>query len=628
MNKSPKKPTFTSYFKNFCFGSLLFVTSFFVATSFFTHKAKAQTQIIDQQDWITRNQQNILEEKKREREFDAISKERERNKKEEDEKQSKKTESLISGKMPSCVEIKEINLLNAKSISNFRQQKIVSPFIGKCVEAEILASIIKAVNDYYQNQGFASTQVLVPKQNLQSGIFELQIIEGKIEKISFGKDRFVEKMQELTAFGIAKGNVLNLNDINQGMYQINRLQSNSAVMKIEPGSEIGESIVKIDNNKKFPAKFTVGKDNLGNKFTGIQRTNFSASLDNLLFLNDNLNLSYSTNLHDNNQIKDIKSFSGSLSIPLKHNTLTYDYSRSQFKGQNSGKNGAIISSGFSQSSKITLDRVLLSKTNLRISTTASLTDKSTASYSNGEKITTSQRSLSIANLGLTISSYLNDSTSIYFKPSWTKGLKIFNAKQDQKNVNNSTPKAQFEVFKLYASASKKFTLPKINAPIFLTSELDSQFSKQTLFGSEQTSVGGYYSVRGFRENYITGDNGYNFRNKISFSLGSILMPLFDQKNEDKSAEKNSENFFTKNIAKNTSRLNKIRLEPFYDYGFAQNKYDNSSGRMSGAGIKTIFDSKYFNASITYSQALQKSKLITSNIKENKMIYFEIGASCC
>jgi hemolysin activation/secretion protein len=284
LKKFPNKPTFTSYFQNFRFGILLFVASFFVATSFFTHKAKAQTQIIEQQDWITRNQQNILEEKKREREFDAISKEHE-HKKEEDEKQSKKSESLISGKIPSCVKIKEVNLLNAKSLSNFRQQKIVSPFIGKCVEAEILASIIKAVNDYYQSQGFASTQVKVPKQNLQSGIFELQIIEGKIEKISFGKDRFVEKMQELTAFGIAKGNVLNLNDINQGMYQINRLQSNSAVIKIEPGSEIGESVVKIDNNKKFPAKFTVGKDNLGNKFTGIQRTNFSTSFDNLLFLN-------------------------------------------------------------------------------------------------------------------------------------------------------------------------------------------------------------------------------------------------------------------------------------------------------------------------------------------------------
>ena len=275
---------------------------------------------------------------------------------------------MVSGKMPGCVVIKEIHLLDAKSLSNYRQKKIVSPFIGKCVDSETLAAIIKAVNDYYQSKGYVTTQVKVPKQNLQSGIFELQIIEGKVEKISLGKDRFIEKMQEFTAFGNAEGDVLNINDINQGMYQINRLQSNQAVMKIEPGTESGESIVKIDNNKKFPARFTIGKDNLGNNFTGVQRTNLSSNFDNLLSLNDNLNLSYTTNTHDDNKIKDIKSFSGTLSIPFKYNTLTYDFSHSAFKGQNPGTTGSTTLTGFSQSSKITLDRVLINKTKLGIVT--------------------------------------------------------------------------------------------------------------------------------------------------------------------------------------------------------------------------------------------------------------------
>lgn len=383
---------------------------------------------INQQDWITRQQQNILEDKKRNAEFETISKEHERKKK-EDEEEAKKSQPMVSGKMPGCVVIKEIHLLGTKSLLSFRQKKIVAPFVGKCMEAEILGAVIKAVNDYYQSKGYVTTQIKVPKQNLQSGIFELQIIEGKVEKISFGKDRVIEKMQEFTAFGAAEGEVLDINDINQGMYQINRLQSNAAVMKIEPGSESGESIVKIDNNKKFPAKFTIGKDNLGNQFTGIQHTNFSSSFDNLLFLNDNLNLNYTTNLHDDNQVKDIKSFSGSLSIPLKHNTLSYDFSHSAFKGQNPGVNGPSTLTGFSQSSKITLDRVLINKTKLRLSTSASLTDKSSASYLNSEKITTSERRLSILNVGFAASSYLDNTTSIYFNPSYSRGLKLMNAKK-------------------------------------------------------------------------------------------------------------------------------------------------------------------------------------------------------
>jgi hemolysin activation/secretion protein len=107
-------------------------------------------------------------------------------------------------------------------------------------------------------------------------------------------------------------------------------------MKIEPSENIGEANVYINNQKKFPENFparaTIGYDNLGNEFTGIRRSNFSGGLDNLLFLNDAINLSYSANLDDDSQQKDIRSFSSSISIPFGYSTFSYDYSRSEFRG--------------------------------------------------------------------------------------------------------------------------------------------------------------------------------------------------------------------------------------------------------------------------------------------------------
>ena len=188
---------------------------------------------------------------------------------------------------------------------------------------------------------------------------------------------------------------------------------------------------------------------------------------------------------------------------------------------------------------------------------------------------------------------------------------MLNAKQDEPNLTTDIPKAQFDYFKLYASISKRFTLPRIEAPILLSGEMDSQCSKQTLYGTEQFAVGGYYSVRGFRENYIVGDNGYYFRNKANVNVGSIILPLIGKENLGL-----------------ISYLNKLSLEPFYDYGHVRVRASGEEGRLSGAGIKTIFGSKYFNASVTFSNALQKSKLINSDKHENKMIYFEVSAVCC
>jgi hemolysin activation/secretion protein len=142
-----------------------------------------------------------------------------------------------------------------------------------------------------------------------------------------------------------------------------------------------------------------------------------------------------------------------------------------------------------------------------------------------------------------------------------------------------------------------------------------------MFGTEQFSVGGYHSVRGFRENYITGDSGYYIRNKAQVNLASLVVPFLTKKNNE---EKNG--FFRKNLV----HLSKVSLEPFYDFGYVKNKYafNGGDGRLSGAGIKTIFKHKYFDASLTYGWALNKSQLITSEDKENKILYFELSAKCC
>lgn len=569
-------------------------------TLVFSLPAKAQTtqELINQQDWITRQQQNKIEEEKRLNEQNTIGKERARKKKGAAAEIEK---PAISGKPMECFPIKTVTFFDANSLSKKQQKKLILPFIGKCSDANILAEIIAAIQTYYNEQGYVTARVSVPPQNIQTGHLELKVFEGKIDEIILRDNHFTDKMQEFTAFGNLEGKTLNLEDINQGIYQMNRLQSNNAAMRIEPSHIEGEAKVYIANEPKFPARATIGYDNLGNNFTGIRRSNFSGAFDNLLFLNDAINLSHSRNLDDSSQEKDIKSFSGGISIPFSYNTFSYDYSRSEFRGINQGSSGPIKLTGYSNRNNFTLEHVFFNKGNLRILGNTSLTAKESASYLNGDKIETSMRKLTIGNVGFTISNYFKNGANLYLKPSYSRGLKLLNAQKDDQGLTADIPKSQFQLIKLYASISKKFTIPKLEAPILLSTEMDSQISKDTLFGSEQFSVGGYYSVRGFRENYLSGDSGYYFRNKANFNVGSLI---------------------------NLPYLNKFKLEPFYDYGHVHTKYNNSGGRLAGAGVKTIFDSQYFNASLTYSAATNRSQLLTSTTKENKLIYFEVSTSCC
>ncbi|MBM3590730.1 MAG: ShlB/FhaC/HecB family hemolysin secretion/activation protein [Alphaproteobacteria bacterium] len=618
-------------FKNF-FGPEIFALKFFALKFWvlifyliFSANSGAQNidqNLIDQQDWISRQQQNQIEENRRSYESEAITKERARNKKQAQE--DAENQIPISNQSARCFSIKSIVLEDANSLSKFRKKKLLNPFIGKCAEAKILTDIITVIQNYYNDKGYVTARVLVPKQNIQNGNIELKMIEGKIDKVIINNNHFVDKMQALTAFGFIQEKTLNLNQINQGIFQINRLSSNNATMKIEPSTLDGFSNVYVSNKSKFPVHAMIGHDNLGNDFTGIYRTNFSSSLDNLLFLNDNINLSYSTNINDKARDKGIKSFSSNISIPFGFNTLIYNYSRSEFRGTNQGNSGPIRITGFSQSYSSSIERLIFNRENFRLTTSASLFNKSSVSYLNNAKIETSERKLTVASVGFVVSNYFKNGINFYFKPSYFKGLKILNAKQDAPDLIVEAPRAQFDYFKLYISTSKKILIPQINIPFTISTEFDSQRSKDTLFGSEQFSVGGYYSVRGFRENYINGDSGYYFRNKINLNIGQIVAP-FARPCMHKT-EQNDLSFINKNL----SHFNKLSIEPFFDYGYVKNKYVSNSadGRLSGLGLKALFNSKYFNASITYSSANGKSRLISSYKQENKMIYFELSASCC
>ncbi|MFM2200589.1 MAG: putative hemolysin activator protein, partial [Pseudomonadota bacterium] len=579
----------------------LLITLLAISKLFMSCPAKAQNidqqNIIDQQDLITRNQQNQLEEQRRLTEKEIIKKQRSAKNKNNEQDQE---QSEISNQGNECFVIKKIKLSNANSLSDRQQKKLVSPFINKCSDPKTINELITTIQNFYNSQGYVSARVVVPKQNIKDGNFELKIFEGRIEKLIFNDNKLTDKMQKFTAFGFIDGKTLKLQEIDQGIYQINRLPSNHATMKIQPADTDGQAKIYVINQKKFPIRATASYDNLGNDFTGIKRTNFSSGFDNLLFLNDSINLNYSTNLNDDSQTKDIKSFTSRISIPFRFTTFSYDYSRSEFRGTNQGIYNKIGLKGFSNNNNFTVDHVLYSKANLRFSSLVSLSTKSSASYLNNIKIQTSQRKLSILNLSFSISDYFKNGISLYLKPSYFKGLKLLNAIQDEPNIHKDIPKNQFDYFKLYASISTKIIIPKTTIPLSISSEFDGQYAKQTLLGSEQFAVGGYYSVRGRRETFIIGDSGYNLRNKINFNIASVL------------------GFFLKNnsnqpITENLNYFKNFSLEPFYDYGYVKNKYINSGadGRLAGTGIKTLFNSKYFNASTTFSWAINNSRLINS-----------------
>ncbi|MCT4717501.1 ShlB/FhaC/HecB family hemolysin secretion/activation protein, partial [Enterobacteriaceae bacterium H20N1] len=53
-----------------------------------------------------------------------------------------------------------------------------------------------------------------------------------------------------------------------------------------------------------------------------------------------------------------------------------------------------------------------------------------------------------------------------------------------------------------------------------------QWSPDRLYGSERLTIGGESSVRGFKEQYLSGDNGGYWRNELNYTL--FTLPVIGQ----------------------------------------------------------------------------------------------------
>lgn len=515
-------------------------------------------------------------------------------------------------KSPNCRYLKEIEFINNSQISEFNFKAISqNQFIFKCVDKELIIQIIQYYQQLLNQAGLITSKISFNLFDAKKGIISLTINYGMIEKIIVNKNNFFDKLQKYTAFGNQENQVLNINKLNQGLIQINRLQINDAKLKIKAGSKNLYSDIIVENNRKFPIAVKLNYDNLGNDFTGYNRLGLDLNLQNILHLNDQITVNYLTNLNDHNQNKGFKSIASSINIPWHYNNFSYDYSLTKFQNTSQGQVIPLTFSGFFKRQAFGFQRSIYHKANYRIGLSNSLIVKQSTSYVNQQKIITSERRLSVLNFAINFDINLKNDYHLFLKPSWNKGIKIFDAQKDSPNLDQRNPHAQFEYYKIYLNFSKKFVNQYKHNLLWYNSEIDLQKSQIALYGMEQISIGGYYSVRGFKDLSISADSGYFWRNKINFSLG-------DFKNYHSQIK----------FPQSLNFLNKISLETFFDYGYVRNNYsfNKADGRLSGGGFKIIFNSKNFNCSLTNSYALNNSSLLNSKTKNLKSLNFELSAN--
>ena len=410
-----------------------------------------------------------------------------------------------------CRTITAIQLLEARKFPAADQDRILKPYLGKCLRAEDVGALLSAVTKFYIDHGYSTTRAYIPGQDLSGGRLQILIVEGKVSALKLkGAGVLLAG-----AFPGVVGRDLNLRDFEQGLDQINRLLSNHATLDIQPGDKPGDSVVVIDNVPTSPLHFAVSYDDYGVRATGQNEGSFTVSLDDPLHLNDYFSYTR-TQSYLGRRSPDASDANNFLySVPYGYWTLSAGGLTSDYHERIISPTQQVIDlSGDAETAYLRVERMIYRDHYTRITAGADLTAKLFTNDLDGERLITSSRDLTVADFTLTATRNL-PAGLVTANIGFSQGLKLFHALHDASDLPDEAPRAQYR--KLTFGAFYQTSWAAWGRTASVSSQFAGQYSFDTLYATEQFSIGGPFTVRGFYDSFFADDNGGFVQNTLSIT---------------------------------------------------------------------------------------------------------------
>ena len=494
--------------------------------------------------------------------------------------------------------IKEIIIDNDdKYVNSVQRNAIIKKFENKELGKNEILDLVKELTDFYIGKGYSTTLLTIKEGNLKSQKIILKVLWGKINNILIEDNdpTLSQKMRIYDAFPFYKDKILNVSDIDQALDNLLRVSYGTRI-KIIPDENDGYSNLNFENMEYDFFNLGLKLNNSGRKESGWNQYSGTMGFNNLIGFNDILSFYYGYN--DLKQKSDSqKSWSLSYSIPVGYWSFDTSYYRSEYKKIIGGDFGGYNSDGNSERYSNKISRVLFRNNNHKLSAYTSIEVKNNLNRIKDTVIDVSSKPYSNIVFGV------NDVTTIwdggtYWDLSFTKGTPWFGSAW----VNDPDLKGfdiNFHKINGLLSWSKKihqFDLVSVNYD--LTTSF--QYSKDVLVSAQNISIGDEYSVRGFKEDSVSGNKGGYISNTVKF-------PVY------------------------INKFSGMSVVPFagYDVGYVKNNCNkdvkNCAGEfISGGSVGLRLNQRYLSSSLSAGWPITKPKSLRNRDVDNLAVYYRLG----
>jgi hemolysin activation/secretion protein len=418
-----------------------------------------------------------------------------------------------------CVAIREIAVKGLTRYTEKDFSESLAGLVGDCVSIGAINNALRAITNRYVSDGYVTSRAVVGPQDLKAGILEIIIIEGSISEIRSSEDGYSSSSLSM-AFPGQKGKQLNLRAMEQGVDQLARLGSYEPNIDIEPGALPGTSNLLITRKKAGRMiRPAITFDNDGSAATGRFQATTDVEADNIFGLADYWSIYYSRDLKNDPSIGN-ESMGGSVSIPYGWWTASLTGGRFSYKSILAGNGQAFSNDGKSWNGSLSVDRMIFRDAKTKLSLVGGLALLDTENRIQGIRLSTSSYRQVTGTINLRAQRRLKNAV-LGLDLGFAKGLKILGANAADTGLGGSSITASRVTTAINFQTKAKL----IGVPLDYSIVLRGQAAVDPVFSNGRFSLGGKSTVRGFRDDGISGRYGAFMRHQVGFPL----MTLFQDK---------------------------------------------------------------------------------------------------
>ena len=399
--------------------------------------------------------------------------------------------------------LKQMQVDPSVVLSEKEIQDITAPYEGKEVTLQDIYQAVEQINALYSEKGYATCRAFLPPQTVEDGTVHILLVEGKTEDTTVVNNQQIKADYIKKRLSLKEGDVANLKQLNQELLRFNGTNTTQLRIVMKAGKAPGTTDYEIVAYEPKRTNWTLFEDNAGSDTSGIYRTGLFYSNKSLSGVGDALGVG--TVISEGTRAANA---TYSHYLGRRGTKMNFLYSTNAVKTVDGAYKDMVKGHANAFAIGFTHPLVVNEKKRIELSLDYNHQNSKSDFMVKDTRFNIVNDTVQDVTFGLALTNYGNTHV-LYRKHSFVVG------ESDSKPGASKASSQHFHFYKFNGLYQKSYTPGRV-----LSIRTDAQWSPiDGMVSARQYYIGGMYSVRGYKENYLGGDSGFTFSTEYQMPIG-------------------------------------------------------------------------------------------------------------